>query len=319
MVCAVWSTATFLGCDATGLVPAPGEPPAPAEASGDAEAAGAGVAASPILWTVSCFLQRESPRVRVKGMTTNLETIATSMAFKSGHSKNKRFLHNRRTQFTVSGEKFCLSRVIRLSVLHMPGCSRISFLLAVLALASWQTVSKEQRKNTSRTFNTVVVDAGHGGKDSGAYRRSGPPEKIATLDVATRLSQKLRESQFKVVMTRTDDTFIPLDTRVDIENATPKSVFVSIHFNDSRRRLPGCFYWVSWIAGAKPLPRASGRRPRVCATELAQQLEFLAAFFPPNRGQDNEGNKNSGRKNGQCFGIIRLIVGSTECLGEFRF
>src|SRR5437868_4875360 len=126
--------------------------------------------------------------------------------------------------------------MIRLSVVHMPRCSRIIFVLAALALASCQTISKEQRKNTSRTFNTVVVDAGHGGKDSGAYRRFGPPEKVATLDVATRLSQKLRESQFKIVMTRTNDTFIPLDTRVDIENATPNSIFVSIHFNDSRRR-----------------------------------------------------------------------------------
>ncbi|HKS31237.1 MAG TPA: N-acetylmuramoyl-L-alanine amidase, partial [Chthoniobacterales bacterium] len=51
-----------------------------------------------------------------------------------------------------------------------------------------------------------------------------------------RLSRKLQESQFNVVMTRTDDVFIPLDTRVDIENSTPNSVFVSIHFNDSRRR-----------------------------------------------------------------------------------
>jgi N-acetylmuramoyl-L-alanine amidase len=157
------------------------------------------------------------------------------MAFKSGHGKNKRFLRNRRSEFAFR-RKICLSQMIRLSVVHMPDCSRISFLLAVLALASCQTVSKEQGKNTSRTFKTVVVDAGHGGKDSGAYRRFGPPEKIATLDVATRLSEKLRESQFKVVMTRTNDTFIPLDTRVDIENATPNSVFVSIHFNDSRRR-----------------------------------------------------------------------------------
>ena len=37
-------------------------------------------------------------------------------------------------------------------------------------------------------------------------------------------------------MTRTDDVFVPLDTRVDIGNSTPNSVFVSIHFNDSRRR-----------------------------------------------------------------------------------
>src|SRR5205085_2231917 len=230
------STATFFGCGAIGPVSATGEPGPPVEAPGEAEGAGVGVAASPILWTVSCFLQRESPRVMAMGMTANFETIETSMAFKSGHGKNKRFLRNRPTELPVSRRKICLSPMIRLSIVHMSRCSRITFLLVALGLASCQTLSKEQRKNTSRTFNTVVVDAGHGGKDSGAYRRFGPPEKVATLDVATRLSQKLRESQFKTVMTRTSDVFIPLDTRVDIENATSNSIFVSIHFNDSRRR-----------------------------------------------------------------------------------
>lgn len=91
-------------------------------------------------------------------------------------------------------------------------------------------------KDTSKTFHTIVVDAGHGGKDNGAYRRFGGAEKIATLDVAKRLSQKLRGSDFKVVMTRTSDVFIPLDERVEIENAQENSIFVSIHFNDSRRR-----------------------------------------------------------------------------------
>ena len=110
--------------------------------------------------------------------------------------------------------------------------------VGALFLAGCGTVSppQQQLKNTSRSFSTVVVDAGHGGRDSGAYRRYGPPEKQVTLDVATRLSRKLRESEFNVVMTRTNDIFIPLDTRVDIENSTPNSVFVSIHFNDSRRR-----------------------------------------------------------------------------------
>jgi N-acetylmuramoyl-L-alanine amidase len=91
-------------------------------------------------------------------------------------------------------------------------------------------------QNTSKRFSTVVVDAGHGGKDSGAYRRYGPPEKIVTLDVAQRLDHKLRESQLKTVMTRSSDVFIPLDERVNIENSQKNAVFVSIHFNDSRRR-----------------------------------------------------------------------------------
>src|SRR5438876_3442314 len=89
--------------------------------------------------------------------------------------------------------------------------------------------------NTSKSFSTVVVDAGHGGKDNGAYRRFGGAEKIATLDVAKRLARKLRESDLKIVMTRSSDVFIPLDQRVAIENAQKNSIFVSIHFNDSRR------------------------------------------------------------------------------------
>jgi N-acetylmuramoyl-L-alanine amidase len=90
--------------------------------------------------------------------------------------------------------------------------------------------------NTSHTFETVVVDAGHGGKDSGAYRRNSPPEKAVALDVALRVDRKLRESQLKTVLTRANDTFVPLDNRVALGNEQKNSIFVSIHFNDSRRR-----------------------------------------------------------------------------------
>lgn len=109
-------------------------------------------------------------------------------------------------------------------------------LATLAALTSCSTPGAVGRQNTSRTFNTVVVDAGHGGKDSGASRRYGPPEKVATLDVAQRLNRKLRESQFRTVMTRSSDVFVDLDRRVDIGNRQPNSIFVSIHFNDARRR-----------------------------------------------------------------------------------
>src|SRR5213592_956723 len=114
--------------------------------------------------------------------------------------------------------------------------SRIVAIAFVTWLAGCSTVRTHGVKNTSKTFTTVVVDAGHGGKDSGAYRRSGPPEKVVTLDVAQRLERKLRESQLKTVMTRSSDTFIPLDQRVNIENSQKSAIFVSIHFNDSRKR-----------------------------------------------------------------------------------
>src|SRR5215472_10412646 len=114
--------------------------------------------------------------------------------------------------------------------------SRIVTLAFVASLAACSTVGTSGVKNNTKTFTTVVVDAGHGGKDSGAYRRYGPPEKTVTLDVAQRLDRKLRESQIKTVMTRDSDVFIPLNNRVATENAQKNAIFVSIHFNDSSRR-----------------------------------------------------------------------------------
>jgi N-acetylmuramoyl-L-alanine amidase len=114
--------------------------------------------------------------------------------------------------------------------------TRLVTIAFVASLAACTSVPTTAVKNTGKTFNTVVVDAGHGGKDSGAYRRYGPPEKVVALDVAQRLNRKLRESQLKTVMTRDSDVFIELNDRVAIENAQKNAIFVSIHFNDSRRR-----------------------------------------------------------------------------------
>lgn len=108
--------------------------------------------------------------------------------------------------------------------------------VACALLASCGSVERTQVKDTSRTFTTVVVDAGHGGKDNGAFRRYGGAEKQATLDVATRLASKLRESQFHVVMTRSSDVFVQLDDRASISNRQKNAIFVSVHFNDSGRR-----------------------------------------------------------------------------------
>lgn len=91
-------------------------------------------------------------------------------------------------------------------------------------------------KDTSRTFSTVVIDAGHGGHDSGARSRRGTSEKYVALDVARRLDARLREAGFRTVMTRGDDRFIPLDQRAAISNRQANAIFVSVHFNHSRSR-----------------------------------------------------------------------------------
>jgi N-acetylmuramoyl-L-alanine amidase len=124
--------------------------------------------------------------------------------------------------------------VIRIRMSSM--VNRIVILAFVALLPACASMRNAGVKNTSKTFTTVVVDAGHGGKDSGAYRRYGPPEKMVALDVAQRLNRNLRESQLKTLMTRSSDVFIPLDDRVTIENSQKNAIFVSIHFNDSRQR-----------------------------------------------------------------------------------
>jgi len=90
-------------------------------------------------------------------------------------------------------------------------------------------------KDTSRTFTGVVIDAGHGGHDDGATTRYAGREKDLALDVAMRLRPKLEAAGFRTVMTRKNDTFIPLDTRARISNRNSDVIFVSIHFNYSPR------------------------------------------------------------------------------------
>lgn len=80
----------------------------------------------------------------------------------------------------------------------------------------------------------IVVDAGHGGHDTGTIAPNGLLEKDLVLDVALRLG-KLLESRMgaEVVYTREDDTFIPLETRTAIANQNQADLFISIHANSS--------------------------------------------------------------------------------------
>ena len=83
-----------------------------------------------------------------------------------------------------------------------------------------------------RPFRTVVLDAGHGGKDRGASSRVGS-EKNYTLDVCLALKRSLEEKGLRVVLTRGDDSFLPLEGRADAANLAGDAVFVSLHFNSS--------------------------------------------------------------------------------------
>ena len=80
----------------------------------------------------------------------------------------------------------------------------------------------------------IVVDAGHGGHDTGTIGPNGLMEKDLVLDVALRLG-RLLETRLgaDVIFTRDDDTFIPLETRTAIANEHQADLFISIHANSS--------------------------------------------------------------------------------------
>ncbi|MBI2087694.1 MAG: N-acetylmuramoyl-L-alanine amidase [Deltaproteobacteria bacterium] len=80
----------------------------------------------------------------------------------------------------------------------------------------------------------IVLDPGHGGKDPGAIGVGGVAEKDIVLSLAKKLAKKLKQEMgVKVVLTRQDDTFIPLEDRTAIANAEEADLFVSLHVNAS--------------------------------------------------------------------------------------
>jgi N-acetylmuramoyl-L-alanine amidase len=93
-------------------------------------------------------------------------------------------------------------------------------------------------------FRTVIIDAGHGGKDPGAVsRHTGQQEKALALDTARRIKAEL--AGFRTILMRSGDEFIDLDDRVVRANRHGDAILVSVHYNSSASgiRGPETYYW----------------------------------------------------------------------------
>lgn len=104
-----------------------------------------------------------------------------------------------------------------------------------LSLAEDDTV--DQERSNGSTFDVVVIDAGHGGKDPGTLGGK-LREKDVTLAVALKVGKYIEENipDLKVVYTRTDDQFIGLEERGKIANEYDGDLFISIHANSFEHR-----------------------------------------------------------------------------------
>lgn len=123
---------------------------------------------------------------------------------------------------------------------------------------------------------TIVIDAGHGGKDPGAIGRGGLREKDVTLKLAKMLRDKLKGSfGGTIIMTRDTDVFIPLEERTAIANSKEADVFVSIHINSSpRRAASGVETYILNISRDKEARRLAARENST-STRSVSDLEFI--------------------------------------------
>lgn len=106
-------------------------------------------------------------------------------------------------------------------------------LVYIIIFISFFTISGGQLYEHNELLKTVVIDAGHGGKDSGCLGATTSKEKYVTLAIALELGKKIKAAypNVKVVYTRKKDVFVELHKRAKIANEHKADLFISIHCN----------------------------------------------------------------------------------------
>ena len=110
----------------------------------------------------------------------------------------------------------------------------------------------------------IVIDAGHGGKDSGAVGKRKRYEKNVVLNIAKNLSYRLKQRGYKVYLTRSKDKFIKLSHRTKFANRKHATMFISIHANAARKSRATKAHGLETYFLS---PARSGRAKRVAALE----------------------------------------------------
>ena len=111
------------------------------------------------------------------------------------------------------------------------------FFIAGLFTATLSFGQQDVANSSRFKFKTVIIDAGHGGKDPGAHGAYSKEKNVA-LSIAKKLRDLILDETtgIKVVMTRSTDVFIELHKRTDIANSNNGNLFISIHCNSSPQR-----------------------------------------------------------------------------------
>ena len=119
----------------------------------------------------------------------------------------------------------------------------------------------------------IMIDPGHGGKDPGAIASDKTYEKTLALDIAQRVTNKLNAKKFTTIMTRSDDTFIPLSKRSALASSNNADLFVSIHLNATR--------WPLLLS--KGIESYSLRTPALLPSGFMRDYNFINQEHDPKR------------------------------------
>lgn len=125
------------------------------------------------------------------------------------------------------------------------------------------------------TFRTIMIDAGHGGKDPGAHGH-GLREKDVNLHFAKMLAGKLKKAGFRVLYTRDTDVFIPLEERTAMANVKKADMFISVHCNAHRNsRIHGLETYTLNLASNRNAVRVAARENAVSMKRISDLQVIL--------------------------------------------
>jgi N-acetylmuramoyl-L-alanine amidase len=160
---------------------------------------------------------------------------------------------------------------------------------------------------------SVVLDAGHGGKESGAVGPNGLAEKTANLAVTRATKATLERNGVSVLLTRTADYDMTLTARAAVVKAIRPAAFVSIHHNadpDGPHNGPGTetYYQV-----------ASAASKRLAGLIYEEVFRALSQYQIAWVGDTDAGAKYRIGSNGDYYAVLRQTAGTTAALSELSF
>ncbi len=142
--------------------------------------------------------------------------------------------------------------------------------------APTQSGSRTLTRALGLKIGRIVIDPGHGGHDTGTIGPTGLEEKNVVLDVSLRLKKLLeKDTGCDVIMTRSDDTFIPLEERTAIANEKGADLFISVHANASSDKSARGIetYYLNFTSNSDALEVAA--RENAASQESMHQLQDI--------------------------------------------